>query len=65
VDGKDVALAQVQAGLAWHYKRFEKEQTPSERVTYARAEEEARASRIGLWQSNQPLQPWEFRRQPK
>jgi endonuclease YncB( thermonuclease family) len=65
VDGKDVALAQVQAGLAWHYKRFEKEQTPSERVIYALAEEEARASRIGLWQSNQPVQPWEFRRQPK
>src|SRR5687768_8777528 len=28
VDGKDVALAQVRSGLAWHYKRFENEQTP-------------------------------------
>ena len=63
VEGKDVALAQVQAGLAWHYKRFEKEQTPSERASYARAEDDARASRIGLWQSNRPVPPWEFRQQ--
>ena len=61
VAGKDVALAQVQAGLAWHYKRFEKEQTPSERAAYARAETDARASRSGLWQSERPVPPWEFR----
>ena len=63
VEGKDVALAQVQAGLAWHYKRFEKEQTASERASYARAEDDARASRIGLWKSDRPVPPWEFRRQ--
>jgi len=63
VEGKDVALAQVQAGLAWHYKRFEKEQTPSERADYAKAENDARASRGGLWQSDHPVPPWEFRRQ--
>ena len=62
VDGKDVALAQVQAGLAWHYKRFEKEQTSSERAAYAKAEDDARASRSGLWQSDRPVPPWEFRR---
>lgn len=62
VAGKDVALAQVQAGLAWHYKHFEKEQTPSERAAYARAEDDARASRIGLWQLERPVPPWEFRR---
>jgi len=65
VERKDVALAQVQAGLAWHYKRFEKEQTPSERAAYARAETDARASRSGLWQAERPLPPWEFRRQGK
>jgi endonuclease YncB( thermonuclease family) len=61
VGGKDVALAQVGAGLAWHYKRFEKEQTPTERGTYSNAEASARASRIGLWQSDNPVPPWEFR----
>jgi endonuclease YncB( thermonuclease family) len=62
VEGKDVALAQVQAGLAWHYKRFEKEQTTTERASYARAEDDARASRIGLWKDERPVPPWEFRR---
>jgi endonuclease YncB( thermonuclease family) len=63
VQGKDIALAQLQAGLAWHFKRYEKEQTPTERVEYARAETDARASRTGLWQSERPVPPWEFRRQ--
>jgi endonuclease YncB( thermonuclease family) len=61
VGGKDVALAQVEAGLAWHYKRFENEQSPTERGTYSNAEAGARASRIGLWQSDKPVPPWEFR----
>jgi endonuclease YncB( thermonuclease family) len=61
VEGADVALAQVRAGLAWHYKRFEKEQTEIERTTYATAEDGARASRIGLWQDKQPVPPWEYR----
>ena len=61
VNGRDVALAQIQAGLAWHYKRFEKEQTAGERAAYARTEEQARAARIGLWQSEKPVPPWEFR----
>lgn len=63
VAGKDVALAQVQAGLAWHYKRFEKEQTSSERAAYSRAENDARESRSGLWKSERPVPPWEFRQQ--
>ena len=63
VAGKDIALAQVQAGLAWHYKRFQKEQTLAERATYARAEADARASRLGFWQPDRPVPPWEFRRQ--
>ena len=62
VGGRDVALAQVQAGLAWHYKQYEKEQKPSERAAYASAEAEARASGIGLWKQERPVAPWDFRR---
>src|SRR5215470_127229 len=40
----DVALAQLTIGLAWHYKRFENEQTPEERGQYSFAEDEARAA---------------------
>ena len=61
VDGVDVALAQVRAGLAWHYKQFQSEQKPTERTSYAKAEDDARASRRGLWQSEKPVPPWEFR----
>jgi len=61
VDNRDVALAQVRAGFAWHYKRFESEQTPGERADYAKAEASARASKHGLWQSEKPVPPWEFR----
>lgn len=37
VQGRDVGLAQIEAGLAWHYRRFEKEQSPKNRVRYAQA----------------------------
>jgi len=58
---EDVALAQLASGLAWHYKRFQGEQTPEERRLYAVAEDAARARREGLWQDPRPVPPWEFR----
>lgn len=61
VKGKDVCLAQIQAGLAWHFKRYEMEQTPEERSAYAAAEAIAKAARRGLWRDDAPLAPWEFR----
>ncbi|MCA1851697.1 MAG: thermonuclease family protein [Beggiatoa sp.] len=48
--------------MAWHYKRYEREQSPEDRVAYARAEETARAERRGLWRDPKPVPPWEFRR---
>ena len=62
VKGVDVGLEQVRAGLAWHYKRYENEQAPQERASYAEAETKARARRIGLWQDKEPVPPWEWRR---
>lgn len=60
--GQDVGLAQVKAGVAWHFARYELEQTPDDRAAYAAAEVLARAARIGLWRQDFPLPPWEFRR---
>jgi len=57
----DVGLKLIEAGLAWHYKRYQHEQAPAERTRYARAEDEARAKRTGLWQDAQPVPPWEYR----
>lgn len=59
--GQDVCLAQLEAGLAWHYKKYESEQPTQDRSIYARAEIEARDARRGLWQDPNPLPPWEFR----
>jgi endonuclease YncB( thermonuclease family) len=61
VDGNDECLEQVKAGLAWHYKEYEKEQTPDDRQLYANAEQEARAQERGLWKDPHPTPPWDFR----
>ncbi len=60
---EDVGLAQIESGLAWHYKRFQAEQTLEERDRYSRAEQEARTKREGLWKDFQPVPPWEYRSQ--
>lgn len=60
--GRDINLAQVQAGMAWHYKQYATEQPAEDRQRYARAEEVARTSRLGLWQDVQPVPPWIFRK---
>ena len=49
VDGIDANLEQVRRGPAWHYKAYQREQSPDDRLTYAGAEKDAAAARIGLW----------------
>jgi endonuclease YncB( thermonuclease family) len=61
VDGGDVNLAQVDAGLAWHYKQFEKEQSASDRKAYAAAEHQARTRHTGIWSQPDPVPPWDRR----
>ena len=65
LDGKDINLEQVKAGMAWHYKFYEDEQTPEDLELYAKAEAEARAARRGLWQDPNPIEPYQFRREEK
>lgn len=61
LSGADVNIEQVKAGLAWHYKKYQKEQPVQDRGSYANAEEAARGSRLGLWRDASPVPPWEFR----
>ena len=63
--GKDINLEQVKAGMAWHYKEYEREQSLEDRDLYARAEDEARSARRGLWLDANPIEPGEFRREEK
>jgi len=65
MDGKDINLEQVKAGLAWHYKEYQREQTATDRELYARAEDEARSARRGLWADADPIEPSAFRRDEK
>lgn len=60
--GRDVNLQQVKAGLAWHYKYYQEEQSPADRRLYAEAETEARSAGRGLWADSAPIPPWDFRR---
>lgn len=60
--GRDCALVLIEAGLAWHYKAYEREQPLADRAAYAAAERNARRRRIGLWSEGTPQPPWEFRR---
>lgn len=59
--GRDVNLEQLRRGLAWHFKKYQDEQSPSDRQAYAKAEEEAQSARLGLWRDAQPQAPWDWR----
>jgi endonuclease YncB( thermonuclease family) len=62
VAGRDVGLAQLDAGLAWWFRRYAQEQPPQERAECESAEDRARADGAGLWRDPQPVPPWEWRR---
>ena len=58
INGRDVSLAMVEAGLAWHYVEYSDDQT------LAAAEREARTEQRGLWSRTSAIPPWGFRSQP-
>ena len=62
VDGTDANLAQIEAGMAWHYKAYQRDQRPADQARYAQAEARARVNRVGLWGDPAPVAPWEFRK---
>ncbi len=62
INGTDVCLEQIKAGLAWHYKRYASEQPAQDRADYGAAEDKAKDERIGLWSDAQPTAPWDWRR---
>lgn len=65
VNGQDVNLEQIRRGCAWHYKQYQNEQTLEDRLSYANAEDKARAGKVGLWVEGGAVAPWEWRRQFK
>jgi endonuclease YncB( thermonuclease family) len=59
--GVDINLEQIKRGMAWHYKTYQNEQSPEDRVAYAQSEREARDKRTGLWRDPAPIEPAVFR----
>ena len=57
----DAGLAMITVGLAWWYRAYAREQTPTERGQYEFAEFEAKAKRVGLWRDADAVAPWEWR----
>lgn len=58
-NGVEANLLQVKNGMAWVYTRYAKDKK------YFVAEKEAQSNHIGLWSMNNPIQPWEFRKNKK
>lgn len=61
VNGQDVNLVQVERGMAWFYRQYQREQSSNDQKLYEAAEDAARADKRGLWRDVEPVAPWDFR----
>ena len=51
-DGKELSHEMLKAGLAWHFKKYNSD------VDLEQLEIDARNSKIGIWQDENPMPPW-------
>lgn len=63
--GKDINLEMVRAGLAWHYKKYQKEQSKLDRNLYAAADSFVKTNEIGLFKEKNAVPPWKWRKNKK
>lgn len=59
IDGKDVGLLMLEAGMAWHYTKYDQSEK------YAEGEQSARSAHAGLWKDRTAIPPWAWRKMPK
>jgi endonuclease YncB( thermonuclease family) len=64
-EGTDPSSVLLEEGLAWHYRRYEREQPRVEREADEAAENAARAAKKGLWADFEPEAPWDYRKRMK
>ncbi|MES2775330.1 MAG: thermonuclease family protein [Bacteroidota bacterium] len=55
-DGMELGLLMIEAGYAWHFKKY------SSDLQLANAEIKARSEKLGLWVDKNPIAPWEYRK---
>lgn len=63
VGERDAGEEMIARGYAWHYRAYADEQHPPRSRAYARAEELARSARRGIWRDDDPVAPWQWRRE--
>jgi micrococcal nuclease len=56
---KHINMEMLKSGMAWHFKRYNKEET------LAKAEAEAKEAKKGLWAKDSPKAPWDYRKENK
>ena len=62
VGGQDIGLELIRNGAAWSYPLHNAQQSAKERADYTQAEFMAKIHRHGLWDSKNPMPPWDWRR---
>ena len=62
LNGIDINLSQVLSGYAWHFKRYQNQQSRSDRELYSQAELHAKENNLGLWREKKPIAPWKWRK---
>ena len=56
---KHINMEMIKSGMAWHFKRYNKDEE------LAKAETVAREAKKGLWAKESPVAPWDFRKETK
>ena len=54
-----INLKMVENGFAWHFKKYSKD------INLAKAEENARKKKAGIWKMKNPEAPWNYRKPVK
>ena len=66
LSGRDVNLAQLAHGHAWHYRSIARRRPDkADYARYAEAEQNARKTRSGLWRNSGAEAPWDYRRRER
>jgi len=58
-DGKNINKELVKNGLAWHFKKYSKDNS------YDILEKQAKKLKLGLWKDKKPIAPWNWRKSRK
>lgn len=62
LNGQNINFEQIANGHAWYYRQYAKDLPAEWQSAYDTAEIDARDNRRGLWKSDWPQAPWDFRK---